>query len=375
MWSPIPVEDVERQLVERGVAVVVGIYGSGKGIVLDNIADRCRARGHTVVRLSGRDLPVPTVADILDIVGAKSYVALHAEWRRAARAAGNAQHKLVIVVEEAQVFLPGGEALWEIITSLRYYQQEHVWVVLGAQPAILTPPNMHIARLLRGNTMYTRRMRAVEVAAYAGDAGLSPTQARRVARFAYEHYGTVKYLLQLFPAGTDLRMTEHRIVMLARERGEMSYFAEIMWRGLTPSQQVVVRQYLASHGHILANKPGVEQLVSTGLLWRGGRQLHWFVPWTLPFVREYVASLASADAGDWRELGSWGKKEICALKYLDIHRGEAVTYDALWEAVATGEELSLWALSRLITRVRTKLVRFGYPYPILTVRGVGYRWE
>lgn len=56
------------------------------------------------------------------------------------------------------------------------------------------------------------------------------------------------------------------------------------------------------------------------------------------------------------------------------HKGSVVTYDQLGDEVwGVDAEYSLWALSRLVGRVKTKLRREGYGDLIENVRSVGYQ--
>jgi hypothetical protein len=324
--------------------------------------------------VSLKDLSAPAEADIPHLAGAPSIAVLHDRWRRWAVAAMKKGKRLLIVIEEAHLLLSAGESFWAMLTSLRYYQGQGVAILISAQPALLAAGSIHVARLLRGQVLYPRRMNPSDMAAYIS--AVSPGRERQITCQAYGHWGTVKYLVQLLQenAWEGQRLTVAQIEKWARERGDMRYFAQIMWAGLSPRQQQVVRQFVMGHGHVSTNEV-VRELIACGLLYRGGRQLHWFVPWTLPFVREYLKTLPPQDVGDWQNLTRWGKKEARILTCLYAQLGRCVSYDTLWDAVAPEEEFSLWALSRMVARIRAKLAERGYGYSIVAVRGVGYRLE
>lgn len=370
---PIGQETVQKKLEARGTVVVVGMYGTGKGLIVKWLTNERERVGDKVVRISVKDLPIPSEADIPVICGCKSWSQLHLGWRKQAEQIGKRGKKLLIIIEEAQRLIEGGSKLWEIIFSLLYYQKMSVRVILTAQPLILGASDLILRRLLAGNVVYPRKLTLEEVKEYLVD----KSYVSAVNRIAHGHYGTVKYVARLIDEQnfTGAKLTEKRVHNWAQERGEMDYFVQMVWEGLSKRQQMGVREYL--HRKNIKDDKLANELVNVGVLWRGGGKLEWCIPWTEMFVKEWVArQKVERKEIDEVVLKKMGKKERLLLTKLIARRGEIVTYDELAESVwGENAEFSLWALSRLLGRVRGKVREAGVGESVESVRGVGYRLD
>lgn len=115
-------------------------------------------------------------------------------------------------------------------------------------------------------------------------------------------------------------------------------------------------------------------LIDSGLLYLGGREVKWRIDWILGMVRDFVSGITlDFEINDvlWSELGT---KERVVAKLLVEKKGSVVNYDQLMDKLA-GEsgEYGMWALSRLVGRVREKIRLLAPSVCILNVRGVGYK--
>lgn len=367
---PINTKMIEATLAKRRVVVIVGMYGTGKGLIADYLACQAEDRADNLERVSCKDLPDPTMEDIPAICGERSYALLHAKWRRAAERAGKNGRNLVIIIEEADKLVESGAKLWEVLFSLLYYQKGKVQIVITAQPRIIEASDLILRRVMRGCVFYPRQLTLQETINYLDNSRYS----RAIHRLSHGHYGTVKYLSQLIHDNKYLgeRLTENRVQLWASERGEMEYFVRSVWQGLGLRQQGLIRQYI--QGNKLVGGAG-DELVKVGVLWWGGKGYRWCVPWTLPFVKDFLSRFK------WREkeirleeMEYLGKKERLILHCMLSARGETVSYDRLGDEVWGKDNVfSLWALSRLVGRVKSKLRARGYGEMIMSVRGVGYK--
>jgi len=362
MIVPIDQKKVLKILDERGVVAVVGVYGSGKGLISEWIEKEMRSRGEVVLRVSLKDLPKPAESDIPQLFGQTSWATLHNHLRK----------NIVIMIDEAQQLMEAGDKLWEIFTSLRYYQKDLVKIVLLGQPLMLHPNNIHLRRLLSGNVVYPRQLRESEAREYLG----KTKYGKVIYQISHAHFGSIKYIPQLIKENNfdGQRLTESQVIKWARERGDMDYFVAKVWEGMSQTQQLLVRQYLANHGKVMGD---AQELLNTGILWRGGGRLNWCVPWTLLFVCDFVMQQVETkrEIGD-KELKQLGEKGRRLLMEMLKHKNMVVKYGDLADVIWGEEgEYSLWALSRLAGRVKEKLSDMGYGGAIENVRGVGYRWD
>ncbi len=359
--------------------------GWGKSWIANWVASAGEKRGDYVVRVSCKDLPTPTEDDILEIVGYRSYAALHASWRKMAEAARVKGRKLLIVIEEAQQLTPNGAKLWEVMVSLLYFQAECVELLVTGMPSLLAMNDWRMKKLMKGSILMPRPLNQQEVAEVVAEHERRlryPLQRylSAILRLSRGHFGTVKYLCQVIADNqfNGERLTETQVIKWARERGDMAYFAQIIWSGLSACQRFVIRKWLNVRGKLDKNdQVAASQLVDCGLWYRGGRMITWRVGWTLPFVREYIKELGITRERilSEEELSALGKLERRAVGQLLDHRSSVVEYDDLAQSVWSKDPIlySQWALSQLIARLRKKLVIIAPEIQIVTVRGVGWK--
>lgn len=366
---PINRKEVEEKLEKSGVVGIVGIYGSGKVLIVDWLVRNMVKKGDVVARVSFKDLPKPSAADIPMIAGQASWAALHASWRRQALACEKKNSNLWIIIEEAQVVEDSGEQLWEIINSLRYYQKNFVIVVITGQPLLLDTRQLILARILRGRVVFPRLVSSEEMKRYTKHS-LSEASLRTLVG---GHWGTLKYIERIRQDLGRVRLTKSRLIKVVKDVGEMPYFARVMWAGLSMRQQQVVASYIRT-GKVDLSQKTVQDLINARLFRKNGGKVSWFVPWTLEYVREYLEELPRSEMVV--DESCFGKKEKRIYRILKSAPGKVVSYDELIEQVWGGEsEKTLWTVSRLVGRVKEKMRRQGWGGLIEIVRGVGYKYS
>jgi hypothetical protein len=385
MIVPIEQDKLREILMTKGRAWVVGVYGMGKSLVAGWLMEEAKKSEDEVVKVSFKDLPKPESDDLPRIMGYPSYVTWHADWRRKAGVAKEGGRKLYIVIEEAQVTLGCGVKFWEVILSLSYYYEGTIYLLITATPAVLGAKTMALARLMRGSVLHPRLLNTDEIMAVvkAHEVRLGyplVSHLTSIKKLSGGHYGTVKYLCQLIAENSynGKKLTETKVISWARARGDMDYFLNCVWAGLSKKQQKMVRKWIWGRGKgIVRADKQVQELVICGLWYLGEGGVNWRIPWVVPFVREYVQSLADDPivvAKD--DLEVMGIKERRVVEFLSQNIGRVVTYDELGAQVylENPAEFGMWALSQLVSRVRRKLSELGKGELLTTVRGQGYQW-
>lgn len=287
------------------------------------------------------------------------------------------------MIEGVEQLLANGGKLWEMLVSLLYYQKGKVQVVLSGEAGVVDAQDWSLKKLMRGNVVWMGAMSVEEVGEVIREHAVSleyPVMRYEagIRRIANGHYGTVKYLCQMIAENKydGEKLAESRVIGWARERGDVEYFLEQVWGGYSVRQRGVIRRWIENRGKLGGWQSGVvDEIVRSGLWYRGGRDVRWRVRWVESFVREYVLALPDERRvlGE-EELELFGKKERMILDKLVSSKGKIVGYNEIADAVmGVGRVYSRWAVARLVGRVRAKLMEVGPWMHIETVRGEGYR--
>jgi hypothetical protein len=71
-------KQIKKKLQERGVVVLLGMYGMGKERVIDRLVQEWESDDSRVVRVRCKGLPMPTEDDFPVLCGYKNWTRLHA---------------------------------------------------------------------------------------------------------------------------------------------------------------------------------------------------------------------------------------------------------------------------------------------------------
>ncbi len=163
----------------------------------------------------------------------------------------------------------------------------------------------------------------------------------------------------------ELPPTKAALFSLLAEDEEVSLQSEELFTSLTPAEQDILLQVLASHTISSSDQTNARYLWDTGLL---SPSNHLFNPLFEHYLQHLPNNhLATTD---------FSQKEHLLYTLLKLNPGKICDRDQIITAVWPDQKITGvtdWAIDRLVARVRSKLKLQNSPEKILTVRTRGYK--
>lgn len=383
---------------DSGTLEIVGVYGSGKVLVADEISTFATEHGSVVVRVSFKDMAAPTHSDALRVFGREvarqsghkevtsldTDFALHYLLHETIRLLSSA--RIVMLIEEAQLLSSMPDSFWDAIESVRYRNGTRLSVICLGQPQLRDMSSAGYRRLMIGDIVYIgnvpkRAMHAV-VAMEEKRLGVDFSRFRdQLYRLSGGHYGTIKYMTQLLKkhAYTGMRLTSSWILEHAQKETNFLYFLRMVWDSLRDEERLLLQEYLESGSirHAAQLSDSYMHIAALGLLRKHGERIVLSVPMYRESIRRIIRmrsdrvrmkaapplTLANTSImifGNNAD-SAFTYQEKRVLTVLLERQGSIVPYEdmaiALWGKHS--EQFSLWTIAKVVQRLRTKMRRLG----------------
>jgi DNA-binding winged helix-turn-helix (wHTH) protein len=310
--------------------------------------------------------------------------------------------KTVVVIQELQEKARWDGAWFLALETWRYQNEDDVMVVITARPEVRWSKNRGIKILLaRAKYLECGRLSPRESELVFAEQ-VRRLKDPRLARYrqvilttSNGFYGVIKLLCQELVRRQyeGLWVSQKTLVKWMDESGMMNYFWELFERSLSEEELMLIVRYVRGKLPTKRERQSTtwENLLKWGIFWERRGRTHCLADPYLRLVQKLIG--ASRQKNNYLSenevtikrgkvwVGREGVKltgnEQKVLAVLLAKAGNVVSYEEMaqaiwgenWEAI-----FSLWAMARLVTRVRGKLLPYGInKRQIVAVRGVGYR--
>lgn len=405
-------ETISRGIKEGKAIGIVGIYGSGKVLLADEIERVCRENNDVVIRISLKELPTPTSYDIYHVFqkaiqrafpvmptpSIDSDFSFHYYLQEVVRTVSNAH--CIFLIEEAQTLIPMPESFFDALESLRYRNLPNVSIILLGQPQLRSRSNAGLTRVIQDVFLYMQPITHREMDV------IVPHEERRLSLSLHQwkssiyslsggHYGTIKYINQLIKKHGRLskRLTTSKILAWAQKEALFQFFLRIVWDSINDDERLILTELLETNDIRPEGRKtrAFEECLKLGLIHMRGNKLSFIVPMYRDTVRVLVArkshvyeqtpatpliikeGVISIHGNSADSLFTYQERRV--LSELIIQKGSTVSYDTigllLWGSNV--HRFSLENIAQVIRRIRKKLSSVGIaPKTIRTISTAGY---
>lgn len=384
------VELLTRSLDGNGVAVLVGIYGIGKGLVLDRLQ---ASSSIPVVRLAFKDFRPDSSPQVYKMVldQLKSHKIVLAD--QAVPASDFEAHYLIkqaisekpflLVLQDAHQLLHLPDSFWDNLESLRYYQE--LQVVISGQPQLLYTPTPGLIRFTKSHVVFAKLLTKPQTSDYLrSQHQISDDDITIFAyRYSHGHIGTIKFLLNQIKSHNPQSLNRHTFEILTSKHPLISVWLELVLNSLSPQARHLIHQSLS---HNLTAKirstPEFKSLSNLQLMRHENFTFKEFANHILPLINSTSHSPKLHLIGNAIHFGttdislSITKIQTQILKTMLTSPSGFISYDQIgdivWGKGAT-ENYSLQAINQHMSRLKKKLTFLGLSKQTIgSLRGRGY---
>lgn len=404
------------------VVSIVGLYGIGKSIFIKYLVDHV-LNGH-IIEVDLKGIKVESNFDIYKLIinelkkkrliskkidlpqtDFEFHYLLKEVIKNNLESAQDFKKEIVIIFNESQNLLLLSNSFWHSFESLRHYEKPYLKMIFAGQPGLVNFATQASRRLLRDNYLYIKPFNKIITMALTEKLNITDTEVFSfIWKYSKGHYGTIKYLqrklnnLKVNNNSLKLVFNKKLFSSLIENDPLLELWIKQIFAELQQEQQFAIFEYLNDNN---LNKKFIKtisfnRLVDLGFfsIRKNEKNSQFDVGFLFDEFSDLIEKVVKQKVVlEKKEISISNNKilvndidistllsneEQQVLKCLIQSKGEYSSYEQLGDAIwgkNAEKKYSLWALSKLISRLREKLIRIGIPKKtIKTIRSRGYGW-
>lgn len=399
-----------KDTILRGETLgVVGIYGIGKVILADIIEQKFACSKIKIIRVSLKELPQPNrnsifKAIVTELMGDDKKIPtfendfdFHYFLRRIIK--NRLETKFVVIFEESQGLLNLPDSFFDSFEALRYYFSPRVAILFFGQPQIYNFPSMGFQHLVKNNYIFLQPFdeKTTEADIRSLNSKFLILNSKFIWRLSQGHHGTIKFILRMLSNRSTRSTRPPRLTLSILKRWISEEPLMDSWirneiASLTSNQQEIISKYIANPNasiKFFQNNKAFEDILNFGIFKIRGEKISFlYEPFNFILKKYFASSHKNQNSGlevkndkisfdgekvddlfnfqESQVIKSWNKAET--LSYEDIAK---ILWGKVWE-----EKFSLWAINKVVSRLRKKLQLLGANAPkIKTLSKQGYKLQ
>jgi len=404
-WK-IPFEKIKQAQTAGQTIAIVGLYGIGKTLFADMVISLPDLTEKILINL--KDIPSPTPLDIYKLfykqlahlskdLTIKKVPQTEFEFHYFLREVleKNPQKHFCFIVKEGQNLLHFSDVFFDALEQLRYYFEPRVSFIFFGQPQLFQQTTPGLQRLIRNNYYFLRpydrntTISAISLQEQRFKISFS-SAATFIIKYSQGHHGTIKFLCQKIATHHPRILNQKTFSDFINDDPLLPSWFQTILNSLTHNQQLLIYKYLSCSNFTPAQIKSLafKELVRLGFFHQKREKIsflfHAFHLKLTEFIKTkpsekdeylkvkdniiYLKDLPASDV--------FNPQETRLLKALLVKQGYMLTVDQLGEIIwgkNNSEKFSLWAINKLISRVRTKFTQYGLPKKLIqTIPKQGY---
>jgi DNA-binding winged helix-turn-helix (wHTH) protein len=401
-----PLKKIEEARAAGKTITVIGVYGMGQTLLSQIILDKPSDSLKIFINL--KDIPLFSSKDIYKIVYQQlndhlpprpiktipsSDFEFHYYLRETLEI--NPHLQLYFIIQDGQHLLHLPDSFFDALEQLRYRFNPRVAIVLFGEPQLYYVPPPGAQRLIKNNYYflqpYDRQTILAEIRIQEKRLKARLYSKRNfILKYSQGHHGTIKFLCQKIAIHHFPILNRKTFMEFINDEPLLPLWFQTILNSLTHKQQLLIYQYLVNNNLTSPqiNSLAFKDLVRLGLFrYKRNKISFLFTAFNKKLNQffkqkpsEEIEALTIKDNLIYLKGFSaqhlFNPQETRLLKGLLENRDRLLTYDQLGEIIwgrLNEKRFSLWAINKLISRLRKKFILHGLPKGLIqTIPKQGY---
>jgi len=306
--------------------------------------------------------------------------------------------KITIVFLESQSLLKIPDSFWDNLESLLYYQKPKLQLIFVGQPGLINFSTQASRRLIKDNFIYIKPFNKTISLKFCHNLQKQNKEisSNFIWKYSKGHLGTIKFLVQKIERQPDENQIFNKKLFNSFTADDALLFIWIkqMFSQFSTDQKYIINQFLNNNvtqsnpriNQKIINSTSFKDLKKLGMFKNNSENTSFLFEEFIDLIKKVLKENKNIDVKGAYEKTINGinttlllsKDEQLAFNCLLNNEGNCVSYEKLAETIwgdKIDEKYSLWALNKLISRLRIKIQKAGLPKKtIRTIRGKGYGW-